>query len=94
MRTSELIRFKTLGLKIDDKIRFISSGDLFRVGGGIMIQNPSPGGGLYSITLMTRLLLNVERLPEDFDVYKRWEYKGKTLRDINEGRKRLARLLH
>lgn len=95
MRNNKRIHFGTLGLKIDDKIRFIPTGKVFRVGsgngtpgnGGTLIQNPGHGRGLYSIRLMTRLLMKADELQDDFDVYKQWEYNGKTLREIFEFKK-------
>jgi len=88
------IHFGLVGIKIGDVIHFDQSPDIaIKVGSGT--GTPDNGGtlvyfvenrsfGLCPIIGMTRKLMNVKKIPDDFDLWSHWIHKGLSLREIYE----------
>jgi hypothetical protein len=82
------IHFGLMGIKIGDVIKFIPTGEEFKVnsgngtpenGGDLIINKKILGEGSYSIRLATKRLLG-ECFNENADIFEFWEFEGKTLR--------------
>ena len=89
--------FGVIGLKIGDEIYYkphpkivvyVSAGDGTREGGARLVKHDLNGKDHYSLRLLTRRLMNLERLPENFDYWACWIYKDKTLRELIEENKK------
>jgi len=96
----EKIDFGTIGIKIGDKITFKYTGEVFLVAsgngtpgnGGTMVKYKNINGiGLYSLRLMTRIIMG-GIIPEEIDIFSLWTYKGKTLRSLHEENKLRGKL--
>ena len=86
----ENIHFGLIGIKIGDIIRFKPTGDKFKVasgngtpenGGDLISSEQILGTDLFSIKLATRRLLG-KQFKEQADLWKMWEFKGKTLKEL------------
>ena len=93
-KTVKRIHFGLIGVKAGDFIKFLPTGQMFVVNsgngtpenGGTLVSNLEIlGQGLFSLRLATRLLLR-----EDFntrnDIFRLWDFEGKTLRAIYKER--------
>ncbi len=90
MRKNE--HFGMIGLKIGDKIRFrddpeevvvVSYGNGTPDNRAIFVSYPDRRElDLFSLRLMTRLMLGIRELPEDIDIWEYWLYRNKTLREM------------
>lgn len=91
--------FGLIGLKIGDEIYYkphpkivvyVSAGDGSKEGGARLVKHDLYGDDddHYSLRLLTRRLMNLERLPDDFDCWACWMHKGKTLRELIEENKK------
>jgi hypothetical protein len=92
----ENIHFGLIGIKIGDIIEFMPTGDKFKVAsgngtpqnGGTLVENKKVlGTVLFDIKSATRRLLG-ERFDEEVDLWETWEFEGKSLRELYEGREK------